>query len=73
MANPLHLYQSLWAANIVLGRVDDLTEESIVISVTDNCVAGEHMSSYLYYVTLAFASHRTTMYPFPPKAFELLL
>lgn len=54
MANPVHLYQSMWAA-------------SVVISVTDNCDAGERMPDYLHYVTLVFASNRTTMHPFPQR------
>lgn len=54
MANPVHLYQSMWAA-------------SVVISVTDSCDAGERMPDYLHYVTLVFASNRTTMHPFPQR------
>lgn len=40
---------------------------SVVISVTDNCDAGKCMPDFLHYVTLAFASNRTTMYPFPQR------
>lgn len=52
MANPVCLYHSVWAA-------------SVVISVTDNCDALELMPDYLHYVTLAFASNRTTTHPSP--------